>query len=498
MKRFAAAFCLFVLAAALPAGASRAAINNTVNGPEPTLSDDIADQAMGAMLFVFLHELGHGLIDQLSLPAVGPEEDVVDEFATVLLTKLADEADGMSKSAIDRVLASGALSWYHAWRQTAQSLDHMDWWDEHSPDIKRFYAIICLAYGADQQTFGRIARETGVPSERLESCIAEYQAKRSAWDRLLAPHLITPEQPRSRNGGQLMVEYGPARSHRAAIFERRIKSSIALSEMIEHFNATVDLPRNITILFTDCGEANAYYFPGDHKIHMCYELMAEHAKLFEVAIAKGEVDLMLPPATDAPGNDVAVIIPEAPDTRPDAPPGIPPDLPPDLPPADSPDDPADDSAEDPFDDMINDVPIDGSAGGTNGTGTPPIADGTISPAPGTAPVGDAAMLVGTWQGEGWNIYGADATITFSFNPDGSFEQTSVGADGFNMRLWGRYALTDGKLDLAYDGWDPSENCSRRYGGDLCGTVQLGEGDVYDVTASADVISLPLGDFTRLR
>jgi len=492
VKKLAAALCLSVLAAAVPAAVPHAAVNNTVNGPEPALSDEIADQAMGAMLFVFLHELGHGLIDQLGLPAVGPEEDVVDEFATVLLTKLADEADGLSKSAIDRVLASGALSWYHAWRQTAPSLDHMDWWDEHSPDIKRFYAIICLAYGADQQTFGRIARETGVPAERLETCITEYQAKRSAWDRLLAPHLITPEQPRSRNGGRLVVEYGPARSHRASLFERRIKSSIALAEMIEHFNASVDLPRNITILFTDCGEANAYYFPGDHKIHMCYELMAEHAKLFEVAIAKGEVDLMLPPASDAPGNDVAVIIPETPDTTPD--------FPPDLPPSDG--GPADDSAEDPFDDMINDVPIGGTAGGTNGGGAngsgPPVADGTLTPAPGTAPVGDAAMLVGTWQGEGWNIYGADATITFSFKPDGSFEQTSVGADGFNMRLWGHYRLADGRLDLAYDGWDPAENCSRRYGGGLCGTIQLGEGDVFDVTASADVISLPMGDFTRLR
>lgn len=474
MKKLAAAFCLSVLATALPASAPRAAVNNNVNGPEPALSDEIADQAMGAMLFVFLHELGHGLIDQLSLPAVGPEEDVVDEFATVLLTKLADEADGLSKSAIDRVLASGALSWYHAWRQTNQSLDHMDWWDEHSPDIKRFYAIICLAYGADQRTFERIARETGVPAERLESCIAEYQAKRSAWDRLLAPHLITPEQPRSRNGGQLVVEYGPARSHRASLFERRIKSSIALSELIEHFNATIDLPRNISVLFTDCGEANAYYFPGDHKIHMCYELMAEHAKLFEVAIAKGEADLMLPPTSESPGNDVAVIIPETPSTTPD------------FPPAENPDNP-----EDPFDDMINDVPIGGTVE------TPVVVD-THTPAPGTSPVGDTGLLVGTWQGEGWNIYGADATITFSFKSDGSFEQTSVGADGFNMRLWGRYALLDGMLDLAYDGWDPSENCARHYGGGQCGTVQMGEGDVLEVTASANVISLPMGDFTRLR
>ncbi len=483
--RHFATLAALLLVAAAPA---QAAVNNVVNGPEPVLDEEIADQAMGAMLFVFLHELGHGLIDQLQLPAVGPEEDVVDEFATVLLTKLADEADGLSKSALDRVLVSGALSWYHAWRQTNQSLDDMSWWDEHSPDIKRYYNIICLAYGADQRTFERIARDTGVPAERLESCISEYQAKRSAWDRLLATHLITPEQPRSRNGGQLVVEYGPARSHRASIFERRVKSSIALSELVEHINATLDLPRNITVLFADCGEANAYYFPGDHKIHMCYELMAEHAKLFEVAIAKGDADLMLPGDTNAPGNDVAVIVPETPDTTPD------------FPPSENPDNP-----EDPFDDMINDVPPvggttgGGTNGGTNGTQTPPAdVAGDLAPLPGTAPVGDVTALVGVWQGESWNIYGADATITFAFKADGSFEQTSVGADGFNMRLWGRYALADGRLDLAYDGWDPSENCARHYGSGQCGTVQMGEGDSFDVAASADALSLPMGNFTRLR
>jgi Putative metallopeptidase len=36
-------------------------------------------------LFVFFHELGHGLIDLYDLPTVGREEDAVDEFSTLLL-----------------------------------------------------------------------------------------------------------------------------------------------------------------------------------------------------------------------------------------------------------------------------------------------------------------------------------------------------------------------------------------------------------------------------
>ena len=47
-----------------------------------------AKQARQAFAFVFLHEAGHALIDQLELPVTGLEEDAADQFATMILTAL--------------------------------------------------------------------------------------------------------------------------------------------------------------------------------------------------------------------------------------------------------------------------------------------------------------------------------------------------------------------------------------------------------------------------
>ena len=51
-----------------------------------TLSEEeIAESVVGVGLFVFLHEVGHALIDILDIPTTGKEEDAVDDLAAVLL-----------------------------------------------------------------------------------------------------------------------------------------------------------------------------------------------------------------------------------------------------------------------------------------------------------------------------------------------------------------------------------------------------------------------------
>jgi hypothetical protein len=46
---------------------------------------ELGNAVMGATMFGFFHEVGHGLIDVLDLPAVGREEDSVDQLATLIL-----------------------------------------------------------------------------------------------------------------------------------------------------------------------------------------------------------------------------------------------------------------------------------------------------------------------------------------------------------------------------------------------------------------------------
>ena len=56
-----------------------------------TAEERIALHISGGTLGIFFHELGHGLIDMLQLPVTGREEDVVDEFATMLLLYAREE-----------------------------------------------------------------------------------------------------------------------------------------------------------------------------------------------------------------------------------------------------------------------------------------------------------------------------------------------------------------------------------------------------------------------
>jgi hypothetical protein len=53
--------------------------------PTAKNEEELGNAVMGATMFGFFHEVGHGLIDQLDLPAVGREEDSVDQLATIIL-----------------------------------------------------------------------------------------------------------------------------------------------------------------------------------------------------------------------------------------------------------------------------------------------------------------------------------------------------------------------------------------------------------------------------
>ena len=79
------------------------------------LPDDAKRQvdtlARGAMQFVFFHESGHMLISELNLPAIGPEEDVADEFATFYLTDVLQKALDKVKDLITTTIFAGAMFW---------------------------------------------------------------------------------------------------------------------------------------------------------------------------------------------------------------------------------------------------------------------------------------------------------------------------------------------------------------------------------------------------
>jgi hypothetical protein len=145
---------------------------------ESQSADEIAESAIFANLFVFFHELGHGLIDVFDLPIVGREEDAVDDFSALLLLEAGEEGE--------KAVFAGA-DWFRLQNQANDS-NELAFWDEHSLDPQRFYNIACLVYGKDPQKYSGIVSNGILPESRAARCEAEYQKKSRSWEQLLAPY----------------------------------------------------------------------------------------------------------------------------------------------------------------------------------------------------------------------------------------------------------------------------------------------------------------------
>jgi putative metallopeptidase DUF4344 len=131
---------------------------------------------MSAMFFTFFHELGHGAIAMFKLPAVGREEDAVDQLAALVLLKAGPKGPAMA------ILGA---EFFHLW---AESGSKTPYFDEHSLDDQRFYNVMCLVYGSDPSKFGQMIGPKGLPESRARRCQGEYTKISAAWDTLLKGH----------------------------------------------------------------------------------------------------------------------------------------------------------------------------------------------------------------------------------------------------------------------------------------------------------------------
>jgi hypothetical protein len=145
--------------------------------------------------FILLHETGHALIDLLKLPAVGREEDSVDQLATVAL--LFDAGGSETKHDKARALQL-ASTWFQVnGSQTNPGMAHFA--DEHSLDAQRYYNILCMAYGHDPEEYRGLVTKGMLPQARAARCGEESAKIFSAWTRLLTPHLA----PRFQNNAKV-------------------------------------------------------------------------------------------------------------------------------------------------------------------------------------------------------------------------------------------------------------------------------------------------------
>lgn len=163
--------------------------------------EELEEMVSGATTFTFFHELGHGLVDILKLPATGKEEDAVDQLSTfVLLTSEGDEGG--------RSVLNGAQWFWNEFQNTQQagtSITKLNWADEHSMNGARAFNIICWTYGSAPEKFQGLVNNP-LPEARAVRCPTEYYKLSNAWLNLLKPYLKDAgrralEQQRQLPGG---------------------------------------------------------------------------------------------------------------------------------------------------------------------------------------------------------------------------------------------------------------------------------------------------------
>ena len=169
------------------------ALSKGMSDPDAFVDEFVRDNVR----FFLLHETGHALIDLAELPAVGREEDSVDQLATVLLlTKFGDDE---SKNAKARVLQL-ASTWFKV-NSSQSSPDLAAFADEHSLDAQRYYNMLCIAYGLDKQQYGGLVSKGLLPQARAERCENEAAKIKRSWLTLILPHFAPRFAPKTASAG---------------------------------------------------------------------------------------------------------------------------------------------------------------------------------------------------------------------------------------------------------------------------------------------------------
>lgn len=141
-------------------------------------SEQVAYNKMfDAVKFVFLHEIGHALMDAYKLPVPGSEEDAADRCAAFInIKELGDEG-------VKNVMAAAEAFSIESKRRGSKP----NMADDHLLQEQRFYNSLCMIYGSDQTKYANIVSDGFLPKERAMRCPVEYQRTVDAWESLLGP-----------------------------------------------------------------------------------------------------------------------------------------------------------------------------------------------------------------------------------------------------------------------------------------------------------------------
>lgn len=141
--------------------------------------DKAYSKMFDAVRFVFLHEIGHALIDTYKLPVTGNEEDAADRCSAYInLSELGEDG-------VKAVFAAAEA--FQIESRSGSPSDKRSLADEHLLQEQRFYNSLCMIYGSNPSKYQNIVTDGFLPKERAVRCESEYQRTSESWKSLIAP-----------------------------------------------------------------------------------------------------------------------------------------------------------------------------------------------------------------------------------------------------------------------------------------------------------------------
>lgn len=81
--------------------------------------------------------------------------------------------------------------------------------------------------------------------------------------------------------GDLIISYEKSDKKAFKAIRNVLQETAFFDDLAVNLNENLALPNDINVIFTSCGESNAYYDPSEVTITMCYELIADYLTIFE-------------------------------------------------------------------------------------------------------------------------------------------------------------------------------------------------------------------------
>ncbi len=197
---------------------------------------------------VLLHEMGHALIHEFSIPVLGNEENMADSFATNFITQnLRDNAA--------EIITARAQSWMI--EDAEVNPQQYDLKGEHELDKRRAYRVLCLLQGADPTEWQSVVQWANFSERDLADCSDTTPQQIESWKRTLAP--LQPSTQTKSNQVSIIYGDGPYKSlmQQSGVIER-------VAQQMRRFN----WPNEITIHFDHCTKG-ASWNRRQRKILLC-------------------------------------------------------------------------------------------------------------------------------------------------------------------------------------------------------------------------------------